>query len=152
MCELASVCGHGRPDIFLGQLARQHEQSQGGNERAIKHLQYRTVTRIEYRHYCYVGDQVSIFCWNLQDSTSTSKHTAVSHSSTEAVLVSVDGGLRLEEFPALHCGECVDVLTRDAKGNFGHVHSHAQEPWSRLPAIACNFLVFEDNEVVVEMT
>ena len=85
----------------------------------------------EYKQYCHVGNtanqcrlglfQDSDFAGNLEDSKSTSggtlcifgshtfvpiswmckKQTAVSHSSTESEIISVDTGLRLDGLPAL---------------------------------------------------
>ena len=71
----------------------------------------------EYRQYCHVGD----FAGDLEDSKSTSgrtlcifgshtfvpiswmckKQTAVSHSSPESEIISLDAGLMLDGFPAL---------------------------------------------------
>ena len=88
----------------------------------------------EYRQYCYVGNtakqcrlglfQDSDLTGDLEDSKSTSggtlcifgshtfvpkswmckKQTAVSHSSTESEIISLDTGLRLDGLPALFCG------------------------------------------------
>ena len=85
----------------------------------------------EYRQYCYVGNtakqcrlglfQDSDFAGDLEDSQSTSggtlcvfgshtfvpiswmckKQTSVSHSSTEAEIISLDAGLRMDGIPAL---------------------------------------------------
>ena len=85
----------------------------------------------EYKQYCYVGNtakqcrlglfQDSDFAGDLEDSNSTSsgtlyifgshtfvpiswmckKQTSVSHSSTEADIISLDAGLRLDGIPAL---------------------------------------------------
>ena len=85
----------------------------------------------EYRQYCYVGNtaqhcrlglfQDSDFAGDLEDSKSTSggilcifgsrrfvptswtckKQNSVSHSSTEAEIVSLDAGLRMDGIPAL---------------------------------------------------
>ena len=85
----------------------------------------------EYRQYCYVGNtaqqcrlglfQDSDFAGDLEDSKSTSggvlcffgshtfvpiswmckKQTSVSHSSTEAEIISLDAGLRMDGIPAL---------------------------------------------------
>ena len=85
----------------------------------------------EYKQYCYVGDtakqcrlelfQDSDFAGDLGDSKSTSagtlcvfgshtfvpiswmckKQTSVSHSSTEAEIISLDAGLRFDGIPAL---------------------------------------------------
>ena len=85
----------------------------------------------EYRQYCHVGNtsqqcrfgpfQDSDFARDFEDSKSTSggllcvfgshtfvpiswmckKQTSVSHSSTEAVIISLDAGLRMDGIPAL---------------------------------------------------
>ena len=86
--------------------------------------------RCEYKQFCLVGNtakqcrlglfQDSDFAGDLEDSKSTSggtlcvfgshtfvsiswikKQTAVSHSSTESEIISLDAGLRLEGIPAL---------------------------------------------------
>ena len=85
----------------------------------------------EYKHYCHVGNaakqcrlglfQDSDFVGDLEDSKPTSggtfcisgshtfvpiswmckKQTAVSHSSTESEIISLDAGLRIDGIPAL---------------------------------------------------
>ena len=87
--------------------------------------------RCEYKQYCYVGNtakqcrlglfQDSDFAGDAKDSKSTSggtlcvfeshsfapvswmckKQTSVSHSSTEAEVISIDAGLRMDGIPAL---------------------------------------------------
>ena len=49
------------------------------------------------------------------------KQTAVSHSSAESEILSLDAGLRMDGLPALQCCDCVlETLSREpAKGNFG---------------------------------
>ena len=73
-----------------------------------------------WKQYCYVGNtaqqskirlfQDSVFARDLEDSISTSggllcwmckKQISVSHSSTEAELISLDASLRMDEIPAL---------------------------------------------------
>ena len=91
----------------------------------------------EYRRYCYVGNtaqhcrlemfQDSDFAGDLEDSKSTSggvlcifgsqtfvpiswmckKQTSVSHSSTEAEVISLDAGLRMDGIPALDLWDLV---------------------------------------------
>ena len=91
----------------------------------------------EYRQYCYVGNtaqqcrlglfQDSDFAGDLEDSKSTSgeilcmfgsrtfvpiswmckKQTSVSHSSTEAEVISFDAGLRMDGIPALDLWDSV---------------------------------------------
>ena len=47
------------------------------------------------------------------------KQTAVSHSSVESEIISLDAGLRMDGLPALPCGECVleTLSSKLAKGN-----------------------------------
>ena len=91
----------------------------------------------EYRQYCHVGNtakqcrlgqfQDSDFAGDLEDSKSTSggtlcvfgshtfvpiswmckKQTAVSHSSTESEIISLDAGLRLDGLPALELWDLI---------------------------------------------
>ena len=91
----------------------------------------------EYKQYCHVGNtakqcrlglfQDSDFAGDLEDSKSTSggtlcilgsqtfvtrswmckKQTAVSHSSTESEIISLDTGLRLDGLPALELGDLI---------------------------------------------
>ena len=91
----------------------------------------------EYRQYCHMGNtakqcrlglfQDSDFAGDLEDSKSTSggtlcvfgsrtfvpiswmckKQTSVSHSSTEAEIISLDAGSRMEGIPALDLGKLV---------------------------------------------
>ena len=91
----------------------------------------------EYRQYCYVGNtaqqcifglfQDSDFAGDLEDSKSTSgeilsmfgsrtfvpirwmckKQTSVSHGSTEAEVISLDAGLRMDGIPALDLWDSV---------------------------------------------
>ena len=95
--------------------------------RLISYIHYTS----EYRQYCIVGNtaqqcrlgllQDSDFAGDLEDSKSTSggvlcifgshtfvptnwmskKQTSVSHSSTEAEIISLDAGLRMDNIPAL---------------------------------------------------
>ena len=91
----------------------------------------------EYKQYCFVGNtakqcrlglfQDSDFAGDLEDSKSTSggtlctfgshtfvpiswmckKQTAVSHSSTESEIISLDAGLRLDGLPALESRDLI---------------------------------------------
>ena len=91
----------------------------------------------EFKHYCHVGNtaqqcrlglfQDSDFARDLEDSKSTSggllcifgshtfvpvswmckKQTSVSHSSTEAEMISLDAGLRMDGIPALDLWDLV---------------------------------------------
>ena len=108
----------------------------------------------EYRQYCHVGNtakqcrlglfQDSDFAGDLEDSKSTSggilcvlgshtivpiswtckKQTAVSHSSTESEIISLDTGLRLDGLPALELWDLiVSVL-----GNTTQNHDRTEKP------------------------
>ena len=110
----------------------------------------------EYKRYCHVGNtakqcrlelfQDSDFAGDLEDSKSTSggtlcifgshtfvpiswmwkKQTAVSHSSTESEIVSLDTGLRLDGLPALELWDLiVSVL-----GNISRVSDRSVKPES----------------------
>ena len=157
----------------------------------------------EYKQYCHVGNtakqcrlglfQDSDFAGDLEDSKSTSgetlcvfgshtfvpiswmykKQTAVSHSSTESEIISLDTGLRLDGLLALELwdlivsvlgnvsrvsdrtGRPVNVdVTRNQKSrgkinvieNIDSVPSNVQS--SRQEAL---LYVFEDNEAVIKM-
>ena len=108
----------------------------------------------EYKQYCHVGNtakqcrlglcQDSDFARDLEDSKSTSggtlcifgshtfvpigwmckKQTAVSHSSTESEIISLDTGLRLDGLPALELWDLiVSVL-----GNISRVSDRSEQP------------------------
>ena len=110
----------------------------------------------EYKQYCHVGNtakqcrlglfQDSDFAGDLEDSKSTSggtlcifgshtfvptswmckKQTAVSHSSTESEIISLDTGLRLDGLPALELWDLiVSVL-----GNISRVSDRSGKPES----------------------
>ena len=156
----------------------------------------------EYKQYCHVGNtakqcrlglfQVSDFAGDLEDSKSTSggtlcvfgshtfvpiswmckKQTAVSHSSTEAEIISLDTGLRLDGLPALELWDLiVSVL-----GNVSRVSDRSGQPEcdihkhhkshkkidviKDIDAVPSNvqsarqealLYVFEDNEAVIKM-
>ena len=113
----------------------------------------------EYKQYCHVGNTVkqcrlglfqdSDFAGDLEDSKSTSggtlcilgshtfvpiswmckKQTAVSHSSTESEIISLDAGLRLDGIPALELWDLiVSVL----------------EAWLRLQTEQCDLLMLKE--------
>ena len=91
------------------------------------------------------------------------KQTAVSHRSTEAEVISLDAGLRMEVLPALHfMWKCaVDVFSRASKagGDSTRNHSHFEPPHSihfvppniQNPNNRVQQSVFEDDEAVVKM-
>ena len=137
----------------------------------------------EYKQYCHVGNtakqcrlglfQDSDFAGDLEDSKSSSgtlcifgshtfvpiswmckKQTAVSHSSTESEIISLDTGLRLDGLPALELWDLIVSLLGNVfqidQGNlimmFNSVPSNVQS--SRQEAL---LYVFEDNEAVIKM-
>ena len=65
------------------------------------------------------------------------KRTAVSHSSTEAGIISLDPGVRMEELPPLCEWECcVDVLApSSAKGNLQSRHFISSKSSTKVPAL-----------------
>ena len=156
----------------------------------------------EYRQYCYVGNtakqcrlglfQDSDLAGDLEDSKSTSggtlcifgshtfvpiswmckKQTAVSHSSTESEITSLDTGLRLDGLPAL---ELWDLIV-SVFGNVSRVSDRSVKPESDdhkhhkphnkidvtkdIDTVPSNvqssrqealLYVFEDNEAVIKM-
>ena len=153
----------------------------------------------EYRQYCHVGNtakqcrlglfQVSDFAGDLEDSKYTSggtlcifgshtfvptswmckKQTAVSHSSTESEIISLDTGLRLDGLLALELwdlivsvfGNISQISDRTGKPVNGKNKSHnkidvmqdidsvpSNVQFSRQEAL---LYVFEDNEAVIKM-
>ena len=156
----------------------------------------------EYKQYCHVGNiakqcrlglfQDSDFAGDLEDSKSTSggtlcifgshtfvpiswmckKQTAVSHSSTESEIISLDTGLRLVGLPALELWDLiVSVLGNVSRVSDGSgkpecdVHKH-HKPHKKIDvrkdiySVPSNvqsarqealLYVFEDNEAVIKM-
>ena len=156
----------------------------------------------EYKQYCHVGNtakqyrlglfQDSDFAGDLEDSKSTSggtlcvlgshtfvpiswmckKQTAVSHSSTESEIISLDTGLRLDGLPALELRDLiVSVL-----GNISRISDLTKKPdkdvhkrhksqkkidvMEDIDLVPSNvqsanrealLYVFEDNEAVIKM-
>ena len=156
----------------------------------------------EYRQYCHVGNtakqcrlglfQDSDFAGDLEDSKSTSggticifgshtfvpiswmckKQTAVSHSSTESEIISLDTGLRLDGLPALELWDLIVSVfgnvsrVSDRSGqpdNDVHKHHKSQrrinlmENIDSVPSYVQSsrqealLYVFEDNEAVIKM-
>ena len=153
----------------------------------------------EYKQYCHVGNtakqcrlglfQDSDFAGDLEDSKSTSggtlcvfgshtfvpiswmckKQTAVSHSSTESEIISLDTGLRLDGLLAL---ELWDLIV-SVFGNISHVSDRTGQPVNGknksynkidvmhdIDSVPSNvqsasrealLYVFEDNEAVIKM-
>ena len=160
----------------------------------------------EYIEYCYVGNiakqcrlglfQDCDFAGDLEDSKSTSggtlciigshtfvpiswmckKQTAVSQSSTESEIISLDAGLRLDGIPALDLWDLIVLVLGNTTQNHdrtgqpvvGSNTSHAPSQQSRgifnvltdVDRVPSNvqfshqealFYVFEDNEAVIKM-
>ena len=108
----------------------------------------------EYKQYCHVRNtaeqcrlglfQDSDFAGDLEDSKSTSggtlcvfgshtfvpiswmceKRTAVSHSSTESEIISLDTGLRLDGLPALELWDLIVSVFE----NISHVSDRTEQP------------------------
>ena len=155
----------------------------------------------EYRQYCHVVNTIkqcrlglfqdSDFAGDLEDSKSTSggtlcifgshtfvpiswmckKQTAVSHSSTESEIISLDTGLRLDGLPALELWDLiVSVLgsisqISDRTGQPVNVKEHQKSQgkinvMKNIDSVPSNvqssrqealLYVFEDNEAVIKM-
>ena len=155
----------------------------------------------EYKQYCHVGNtakqcrlglfQDSDFAKNLEDFKSTSggtlcifgsqtfvpiswmrkKQTAVSHSSTESEIISLDTGLRLDGLPALELwdlnisvGNVSRVSDRSGqpecdihKHHKSHKKTDAMKDMDAVPSNVQSasrealLYVFEDNEAVIKM-
>ena len=139
--------------------------------------------------------QDSDFAKDLEDSKSTSggtlcvfgshtfvpiswmwkKETAVSHSSTESEIISLDAGLRLDRIPALELWDLIVLVlghiiqTHERTGqpvvcrDKNHVHQRSQGMFNVLKNVDCVpsnvqfshqealLYVFEDNEAVIKM-
>ena len=117
----------------------------------------------EYRQYCYVGNtaqqcrlglyQDSDFAGDLEDSKSTSggilcifgsqtfvsiswmckKQTSVSHSSTEAEVISLDAGLRMDGIPALDLWDLVIEVFHSSPNQTNKI-KYVREPRGNLSA------------------
>ena len=156
----------------------------------------------EYKQYCHVGNtgkqcrlglfQDSDFAGEFEDSKSTSggtlcvygshtfvpiswmckKQTAVSHSSTESEIISLDTGLRLDGLPALELwdlivsvlGNICRISDRSGKPENGenkHHKSHNKiDAMKDIDSVPSNvqsarqealLYVFEDNEAAIKM-
>ena len=120
-----------RPDIPVNKLARSITKWTKACDKRLSRLISYIHHTSDYKQYCHVGNtakpcrvglfQDSDFAGDLEDSKSTSggtlcifgshtfvpiswtckKQTAVSHSSTESEIISLDAGLRLDGIPAL---------------------------------------------------
>ena len=121
-----------------------------------------THRRSEYRQYCYVGNsaqqcrlvlfQDSDSAGDLEDSKSTSggvlcifgshtfvpiswmckKQTAVSHSSTEAQIIFLDAGSRMDGIPA---PTLLDLVIEDFHSVPNRTDGPKREPWGNPSAV-----------------
>ena len=156
----------------------------------------------EYRQYCYVGNtakqcrlglfQDSDFAGDLEDSKSTSggtlcifgshtfvpiswmckKQTAVSHSSTESEIISLDTGLRLDGLPGLELWDLIISVFGSVSQNSDrsgqpdsdvkkhHKSQRRIDVMKDIDSVPSNvqsshqealLYVFEDNEAVIKM-
>ena len=155
----------------------------------------------EYRQYCHVGNtakqcrlglfQDSDVAGDLEDSKSTSggtlcilgshtfvpiswmckKQTAVSHSSTESEIISLDTGLRLDGLPALELWDLIVsvfgsvIQTSDRTGRLVDIERNQKSQgkinaMKNIDSVPSNvqssrqeplLYVFEDNEAVIKM-
>ena len=163
--------------------------------RLISHIHH----TCDYKQYCHVGNtakqcrlglfQDSDFAGDLEDSKSTSvrtlcvfgshtfvprswmctKQTAVSHSSTESEIISLDIGLRLDGLPALELWDLIVSVfgnvsrdsDRSGKPENGENKSHNKiDAMHNIDSVPSNvqsarqealLYVFEDNEAVIKM-
>ena len=118
----------GRPDILwsVNKLARSITKWTKACDKRLNRLISYIHHTCEYKQYCHVGNaakqcrlglfQDSDFAEDLEYSKSTSggtlswmckKQTAVSRSSTESEIISLDTGLRLDGLPALELWDLI---------------------------------------------
>ena len=121
----------------VNKLARSMTKWTSAGDKRLNRLKSNIHHTCEYRQYCHVGNtakqcglglfQDSDFAGVLEDSKSTSggtlcvfgshtfvpiswmckKQIAVSHSSTESEIISLDAGLRLDGLPALELWDLI---------------------------------------------
>ena len=198
--ELSHVCSQivlkclylariGRPDILwsVNELARSITKCAKACDKRLNRLISYIHHACEYKQYCHVGNTAKQCRLGLfQDSTlcvlgshtfvplswMCKKQTAVSHSSTESEIISLDTGLRLDGLPALELWDLiVSVL-----GNVSRVSDRSGKPESDehkyhksqnkidvtrdIDAVLSNvqsarrealLYVLEDNEAVIKM-
>ena len=147
----------GRPDILwlVNKLARSITKwTKACDKRLSRWISYIHHT-CEYKQYCHVGDtakqcspglfQGSDFAGDLGDSESISggtlcvsgshtfvpckKQTAVSHSSTESEIISLDAGLGLDYIPAL---DLWDPIVAVLHGNTYQSDQERKDPCTNL--------------------
>ena len=119
----------GRPDILwsVNKLARSITKWTKACDKRLNRLISYIHHTCEYRQYCHVGNTAKHCRLDLEGSKSTSgrtlcifgshtfvpiswmckKQTAVSHSSTESEIISLDTGLRLDGLPALELWDLI---------------------------------------------
>ena len=186
----------------VNKLARSITKWTKACDKRLNRLISKILHTCEYKQYCHVGNtakqcrlglfQDSDFAGDLEDSKSTSggtlcvlgshtfvpiswmckKQTAVSHSSTESEIISLDTGLRLDGLLAL---ELWDLIV-SALGNVSRISDRSEKPESDehkhhkshnkidvtrdIDAVPSNvqsarqealLYVFEDNEAVIKM-
>ena len=135
--------------------------TKAGDKRLTRLISYIHHT-CEYRQYCYVGKtaqqcrlglfQDSDFAGDLEDSKSTSgrilcifgshtfepiswmckKQTSVSHSSTEAEIISLDAGLRMNGIPALNLWNLMIEVFHSVPNR---TDGPEREPWGNPSAV-----------------
>ena len=140
----------------MNKLARSNTKWTRARDKRLNRLISYIHHTCEYKQYCHVGNtakqcrlglfQDSDFAGDLEDSKSTSggtlcvfgshtfvpiswmckKQTAVSHSSTESEIISLDTGLRLDGLPALQLWD----LTVSVLGNISRVSDRSVKPES----------------------
>ena len=113
-------------------------------------------------HYAFFGSHTFVpISWMCK------KQTSVSHSSTEAEIISLDAGLRLDGIPALDLWDLIVLVLgntthnhdRTGKPVVGRDTSHEPSQQSRGMFNVLNnvahqealLYVFEDNEAVIKM-
>ena len=69
------------------------------------------------------------------------KKTAVSHSSTESEIISLDAGLRMDGFPALDLWDTVIEVLRSTNSNVQPKHTSMQATDATIAAKSITFLI-----------
>ena len=187
---------------LVNKLARSITKWTKACDKRLNHLISYIHHTCEYKQYCHVGNtakqcrlglfQDSDFAGDLEDSKSTSggtlcvfgshtfiplswmckKQTAVSHSSTEYEIISLDTGLRLDGLPALELwdlivsvfGSVSQVSGRsgqpDYEVNKHHKSQRRIDVMKDIDVVPSNVqsarqealvYLFEDNEAVIKM-
>ena len=142
--QIALKCSYlariGRPDILwsVNKLATSITKWTKACDKRLNRLISYNYHTCEYKQYCYVGNtakqcrlglfQDSDFAGDLEDSKSTGSHTfvpiswmckkqtAVSQSSTESEIISLDTGLRLDGLPALELWDLIVSVLGNISG------------------------------------